>query len=501
MNKIINIRINGNSDNYKWNEFNCFYKAFAIALGAENNKYFDSFAMYVTAYVLYGIKGNGYLSFNSEDCILKYYKEELEDLFGSRIEKTNFYGYRSMCKKIQKALEENKVVICPCDLFYLPYYKSYKELHKRHYVIIKGIDVRKGIVYILDNMHLNLGASTKYEDFMITIKQLYEMVKSFNKNFDAVGEKTYVWDIEIKKNKNFDIDNRKYLLKLCNMIIENGSYLELDIINEIKKGNVYSQNNNYLWYANMRSVFWNTIRPYIRDKDKNILIEELVGKWSQIKFHITVLLERGSSTLGQVVEKLNEVIEIEKKLLIDIRDNLVIDSNVLDSNEISKYTIINSKNAKISQDDNRFDVYLDENEIYDIWNNYNDGVVILKKNFDDEIKGTIYMDTEFGSSSFAGIYIELENNKKILFGSLGRLNIAIHIPDEGKNYEPYISQKILSGIMDIKVKYRKDKCIFFVGNDEQPEFSLNIDKSIVKMGYFVKTWENCYCRVKIEDKS
>ena len=194
-------------------------------------------------------------------------------------------------------------------------------------------------------MHLNLGASTKYEDFMITIKQLYEMVKSFNKNFDAVGEKTYVWDIEIKKNKNFDIDNRTYLLKLCNMIIENDSYLELDIINEIKKGNGYSQNNNYLWYANMRSVFWNTIRPYIRDKDKNILIEELVGKWSQIKFHITVLLERGSPTLGQVVEKLNEVIEIEKKLLIDIRDNLVIDSNVLDSNEISKYTIINNKNA------------------------------------------------------------------------------------------------------------------------------------------------------------
>lgn len=505
MKKIINLHIKENTDSYRWSELNCFYKAFAIALNSFNDNYFNTFVMYISAYILYGIKGEGYLSFNANDCILEYYKRELETIFGCKIEKEEFRSHKNMCRKIYNILDKNNIVIAPCDLFYLPYSKSYLELHKRHYMIIKGIDVDKGIVYILDNMHNELGAGTKYTDFMIETKVLYEMAGSFQNQFDDISNSNYLWSISKYINDNFENNkrnyhSRKYLLKLCDNLLNTSNYLEMDIINELQSGDYGRNMRKYLMYSNHRVVFLESIKYYLYDKAMLDMSDNILIEWKNIKLQILVAYERGKIDLNNLKERVKINIENEKKIFAYIKDNLS-DFDVkdrVDSKE-NPYEIKNRNNAKVLFNKNNAEIILDAEITYDIWSNCENGVII-KKDFESADKLEVMFDiqTELGSSSQCGIYIELCNGKRILFGSLGRLNMAIHMIDEGKDYEKCIYQEIVEDRLYLSVEYDEEYCRFYSKDSKEAKYELELSEKIVKLGMFAKTWEHCYLGTKIE---
>ena len=131
--------------------------------------------------------------------------------------------------------------------------------------------------------------------------------------------------------------------------------------------------------------------------------------------------------------------------------------------------------------------------------NADNGVIIIKEDTTRRCSAIMRINTEFGSSSHCGIYIEFENGRRLLFGSLGRLNMAVHAIDDSNKYELCMYQEVVEEKMCIEVKYDDEYCYFCSGPDKQCKYTLELDSDIVKIGYFVKTWENCQCEVGIED--
>lgn len=93
-------------DKYNWSELNCFYRAFAITLSSIDEKYYDIFLIYISAYVSYIINGEKSLSFDADDSVLKYYNSELNTIFNADIKKNDFTSYKNMKNKMYDLLHK-----------------------------------------------------------------------------------------------------------------------------------------------------------------------------------------------------------------------------------------------------------------------------------------------------------------------------------------------------------------------------------------------------------
>ena len=405
-----------------------------------------------------------------------------------------------MTEIICKSLENGIPIIIPCDLFYLPYSKSYLDLHKRHYIIVKGIDLEKGILYVLDNMHNDLGASTEYTDFMLEIDRVYIMSKTFLKEFDEISSKTYLWTINMEYSEyKFEIMNQ-YSEKLFNNLIKTINYLELDIITSSK----IIKMNEYLEFAKMRKVFLTSIKNIYSNHNLEEEINKVIKKWEEIKIKIMFLMENGSGNIDILEYEINENILNEKSIFSSIcenefKSNIEIYKKPIKKSSITKlYQIINKNNAPIEIDECKISICLDDNKLYDIWNNSDNGVIVLfnmeKSNLDIEMK----LDTELGSSSQCGICIQLEDKSKILFGSLGGLNMAIHVLDGREKYEEYINPYIVKDNTRLYVETKDNIVYFYVANEERSVHSMKLKSNISSIGIFAKTWEYSKCNVRFE---
>lgn len=118
-------------------------------------------------------------------------------------------------------------------------------------------------------------------------------------------------------------------------------------------------------------------------------------------------------------------------------------SCVNDSN--TDYIIVNNNNADVEWRNNKISINLDENIIYDLWKNADNGVQIYKEHNNDIIYFSVdmKMNCQFGGSSHSGIMLILENGNKILFGSLGKLNMAVYKLSDNPEYGLYIENYVL----------------------------------------------------------
>ena len=166
--------------------------------------------------------------------------------------------------------------------------------------------------------------------------------------------------------------------------------------------------------------------------------------------------------------------------------------------EYSKYIIVNNNRAVIDFNNKSININLDENIIYDLWKNSNNGVLIYRKWNDENYSFNVdmKMDSIIGGSSHCGIVLILENENRLLFGSLGKLNIAIHELSEDPNYELFIKNCPFEDIINLKIIFHENKCSFF-GNEEIL-YRMKLKSKIKYYGIFAKTWQNCRCEVSFK---
>ena len=490
---------------YEWSELNCFYRAFAISLSSLNEKAYDLFLIYISAYVSYIINGERSLSFNANDSVLKYYNSELKDIFGTDIKKNDFTSYKSMKKKIFNTLINNEVVIVPSDLYFLPYSKTYLELHKRHYLIVKGFNERKNLLYVLDNMQNELGASTIYSDFMIKTDEVYEMCSSFKNNFDNISTKKYYWSAKLDIDRFNEQKAKEYLEKLClklsNLNIQKD--FECILIDRMKEGIFDTDLFHYMEYINIKKLLFSSIKRYViridEATDEKTGFSELVDLYLKERENIKILFAAtyqkkvlcGEQLKNDIEGLLNKEKEIFKQL-----NKIIEEDNSCINVGKSDYVIVNNNNAVVDCTDNEISIKLDENIIYDLWKNADNGVQIYKE-YSYNIKDIcvdMKMDCTFGGSSYCGIILILDNGDKVLFGSLGRLNMAIHKLCDNPEYELYIENYPLSeDVVNLQIKMEDRESCFYVNQKEI--LRCDFERKIKYYGVFAKTWERCRCDV------
>lgn len=498
-------KVNKNEDTYAWSELNCFYRAFAIALNSVNDKYYDLFLMYVAAYVAYITNGERNLSFDADDNVLKYYDMELKTLFGTEIKKQDFTSYKDMKKRIFETLADNEVIVIPCDLFYLPYCKTYLELHKRHYLIIKGMNRKKDIFYVLDNMQNELGSSTVYTDFMIKTENVYDMSSSFKACFDGSSSKKYFWSIKIDECSYNEQISEDYIRKLCTKLTNynlKNSY-EYILINKMKQGIFDIDIFEYMEYINIKKLFFCSVLKHVQKNyqaTQNVTefgdrLNSYLKEREEIKILFAATYQKRVCDDQKLEQSIYNLLEKEKQILNKLMTIIDNHEHSHTQNSYSEFVIVNNNNAAISRTDEKFSILLEENKIYDLWKNSNNGVQIYKECCltNGYINVELVMDCLMGGSSHCGIMLIMENGSRVLFGSLGKLNIAVHELSENPEYELFIENFPFEENLNLEIRFNHDEYCFLADGKKLCE--LKFENNIKYYGVFAKTWEKCRCKV------
>ena len=501
-------------NNFAWNELNCFYRPFAIVFNSINKQYFQSFLLFLSMYVSYVLEDETQLTYNKSDIMFDYFNVELQSLFHSRIQRFDIKKTKDFHKLLKEELSEQRPVILPCDLYYLPYSENYRELHKRHYLIIKGYDSKKQIYYILDNMHNELGASTRYSDFMMEEKIVYEMNYGFSKCFDRIPERGYFWSVDLHNNGIFFDESIRYLAKACNRLVNGNKYqnFERKLLDEIRK-DVFTQNTyGYLLRSNIRTLFLcslvNYLLNYTKDKravsDIEALCQKISKEWDIIKQSIIYKIQKRNDNVEKIQKRVENNIEQEKRLFAEIINYISSISLETEQNlKLKDHRIQNRNQAVVSVAGDRGEILLSKEKIYDTWEEKNNAPQILYdvKTDEGEFKIRINIDTQFGSSSMCGIILYLEDETRIMYGSLGRMNLGIHIPSDGADYEHYLAEEVVENALILGILWEENKCIFYIGDDKgkkKIKKELPLCEKIKQTGIFAKTWEHTECNLKFE---
>ena len=121
-------------------------------------------------------------------------------------------------KMIKKEIDEGNTLIVPGNLYKLYYSNAYNEWDDCHFFVVNGYDFEKKILYIVDNVQLELGSSTKYENFVVKIDDISECLLSYSDKFDD-EKKIYFWSLRCEKSVAFEevivnsFKTFRYLLK------------------------------------------------------------------------------------------------------------------------------------------------------------------------------------------------------------------------------------------------------------------------------------------------
>ena len=211
------------SGKFTWQELDCFYRAFANAIKGYGEIKREMFLLFVSFMHVYCMEAKyDFLIFNRNHPMFEFYKKNLQEAFGIYISEEQIlrkeYSKSCLMKMIKKEIDEGNTLIVPGNLYKLYYSNAYNEWDDCHFFVVNGYDFEKKILYIVDNVQLELGSSTKYENFVVKIDDISECLLSYSDKFDD-EKKIYFWSLRCEKSVAFEevivnsFKTFRYLLK------------------------------------------------------------------------------------------------------------------------------------------------------------------------------------------------------------------------------------------------------------------------------------------------
>lgn len=490
---------------YSWQELNCFYRPFAISLGAER---YHMFLLLVSLYMTHSNVENGKVLFNRLHPAMQYFEKEIKSVLNADISVVEYSSEKDMHKKLEDVLSDGYLAIVPNDLYLLSYSQNYMEQHHRHYTLVKGFDSTKRIYYILDNMQNELGESVRYSDFMMQYNQIYSGTQEFHRNYDKMCSlKPYFWKVRAKGPDSEAGENvRKYLIRVLEgftMKAPEPYYVEWNMID----GKISGHMLDNVEQINQRNVYYGEFIKYL-DKigcsiDESLLkmTEELKKNWNIIKIQIM----RGSL---DAAKRLRENIMLEECFHIKVLDILKNSKAVCGKQSKKDYIIANELNAGMKQEDGRWRIELSPDLVYDTWKLKDDACQILYPVDENTAGIEVCMQKEVitpGSGFHIGIILKSDSGKKLLYGNSRNIHIVIFEPEKD-DYEIYQSDYSFGDIDRLKVEFdnKNDVHIFSfyaMGSESgvwEKIYSAQSEFMPDYAGMFVKSWERCACVVEAE---
>ena len=510
--KILNVIVNSKVlpniyDDFSWNELNCLYRPIAIILNSFNQNNFYMFLMIVSLYHGYIIdKAFIETGINKENYVFKFFDEKLKSILGLQIRINKINDEKEMLNTIIDRLSKGEVILFPEDIYEVSYSPAYKETHDSHFIIIKGYNLNKRVLYVLDNIHNDAGKSILYDDFTVKFEDAYKLIESYKNNYDKESKEVYFWSIAEDKKSNsnvfasalkFTIDTVKEMLSkevsIPEYILVNKLYLDIEIeIEEL----------NYIFRTiNIRNVFYKSLSKIIKEnssEDELINnINGIISKWEEIRIKLLYCIQkRDEYYIDKLKMKCEEAI-IKEKIFLE-KACFILKKIVLESRNkcVEKYKIINNKNAKYEIKDNRIIVKHNKEEVYDTWIISDDSWQLVFP-INNQKSSNIVIETAVKASSqsmkpFHCGFILKEKNNKILFGNARNSEMAIYIPNDPKNAKFY-EQKFFSDIYYLKITINNSNIIFEAKKKIESNYvkieELEYKNNIEYIGVFSKTWE------------
>lgn len=496
--------VNGNINNYSWQELNCFYRVFAIIFKQYANDASNLFLLFISFNVLFRQHTKNNISeYNRFNSMFDICSSFLQNCLGIKINVVYNKDENEFNKNIINCIDKNHNVIIPIDSYYVYYSENYLERHARHYTIVKGYDREKKLYFIYDNLHIDLGASVIYDNFMLEVNKCYKMVESFCQQFDDKKIKDiYFWEIFDVEKKNSIQDSLMQLIE--NILIDNKSFYGPEkllfniLINREYEKNILHE----ISMCNIRKVYYDTLVCYLKMCNydiQNFKIEKEIDEISKLAEKIKAIIiykyHRRSNDFEKLEILINKLAKKERKIIEKVyyivKNNNVL-SNIVECKE--KFFIKNNKKAIINfiSEDN-FEIKLSNKCIYDLWFSKDDACQILYKIMSDNclIQARINMECLLGSCGSCGIVIVFETGDKVLFGNLRNYYVGIYYPGN-KNEELYLkTEEVIDGCY-YKVEKIENRLCFFIRKNEldwKIIYEMEIKNSINYIGLYAKTWE------------
>ena len=484
-----------NKDHFTWKQFNCNYRPWGVAfkgINEENYQIFLLLVSYIESYIGVDRRGQMYE-------FLTLYDDYLKGYFKIEIEKNHYTNKYEMLNSIKKNIDSNKLIVFPGDIYELFYNPMYKVEHYHHFFIVKGYDTNKDLLYILDNIHIDCGASTSLTDFMIRVDELFNIGQAY---YDEYERDSIPYFYSMKKGLKFQGNS----LSVLKGFIENVDRIhwEKEAYKLIK--NDKSDFNIRKVYGNMnfKDVFFETLKNYFIeaevDKDE---IDKVKKKYSSIKniwssFFIKVqYIKSKNKDIDESFDKLVESYVLEEEELIsDIKNILenIQETAAKDNVETcGMFKVLNKNKAEILEEEGYL-MKLDDSKTYDTWLAEDNAAQLLIEDIKDTCEFGVMVKTKskVGEDHHTGIIVKMEDGTKYLFGVYRSEGISIFCPNLEKNNEVYKMSKFALSECSIKVEINDKNILFYILNSEDNKYenvySQDISCKVENVGLFAKTW-------------
>lgn len=508
MNQNILLGINPNKDTYTWKQLSCTYRAWETAMQFYGDSYVNYFLLCTSFYAGYvdKIRQKKFTDF------IDPYNDNFQDILGVRIVKKISYDFATFKNNIVNLIDSNIPVLVPVDLMYLHYNPMYLLEHRYKCMLIKGYDKERELFYILDNIHIDYGASTVLTDFVINEEELFRM-------FESVCDTTRIEKNIFGLKKEHSLANEIDLFHMIGNFINNNSVggiskIESDIIELQVNGNA-----DYLLEAHKSVeyiyVFIDQVKKMVDflEGEKKHICMSIISELQSIRDELD-MLRRGALQTKVIPEdeyrhyKEREAGRLES--LSNIFMNVCEDDILLKSSDGDKcgtFKVVNNLNAPIKINKDEIVVSHKKGYKYDTWIMQDNAVQILIENpMDGFIESRFSMETGVGEDTHAGFIVHTKDDRTYLFGIVRGEFIALYCPENGAKYSLFEKYNFLADDINVntfRIEYSGGDVIFKYYDHKLKDMiaCYTLDIKIKDIGWFSKTWENIEHRVLIDNIS
>lgn len=508
-----------NTDSYSWEQLNCFFKPLAIMYDSFMPGYFDIF-LFVVSYYCTHMPDGWFTNSNQDnmfDTFFDFHKNVVEPKTGLSFKCINYKNKIEMIELIKKSIKDNSPVLIPADLYELYYTLGYRRYHHRHYVIVKGFDDDREIFQVLDNMQIENGANTVYNDYVIKYDDLFRMGKSYRDAYDSQKNNPYFFTISTtrdihKEHYTLPMLLKDYLLHI--QAINAGKikliHVEAEFLRRTAGGKTDIEEARYLLgLINFKDVYYDILNKLLKNTgSSNDGIEKakefedkLNASWKEIKMEAFNAAGGTDVNLDAAHQKIEAILSLEstfrnnleKELLKFNLDSLIENEKTKGANNL--FIAKNHKKAEIKKENGKYIFNLSSCTAYDTWDIADNAPQLLaypEENRNFEIETKVKINGNINGPYQSGLIIYLKRGIKLMLCLDKGFRISLFCPEKGDNYTLYTVNysenaacfRIVKESSLLKFYWKKHK-----SDKWEMKYKMDNCSDVSSCGIFAKTFE------------
>ncbi|MBW7476952.1 SDR family NAD(P)-dependent oxidoreductase [Paenibacillus oenotherae] len=510
----------GNEDTYNWEQLNCFFKPVAIQFESFHSGNYELFLFYSTFFTTFLPNMSSAMMFEPftkpwEPITPCLDRTGLKGKLGIEMVELQFTSEEDFHDKIRKELNSGFSLLVPGDLFGLVYNANYLQEPHEHYFIIKGYDLDRNIYFILDNMHIDGGATALYRDFTVRCSDMYAMSRLYFKHLFPNLPYQYFWTLRKgqQKVKPFTylhaLAEHNTLMKEINDGSSTITYLEQELMKEIETQRHVYRCKGVAYLANSKFVYYDILIKFL--SLCNISAEEIQSiktisgdvfrKWTDIRMKLFERAGENNFEFADIELLVEENIGRERAFrerFIGIIDGMDMESMIRDMetrSENDKFVVRNNNKAAILRDNDSVEIIHEASKTYDTWIVRDDAPQLLiypdgHEDFGLELELAIH--NQQSRTFHSGLVLKMESGRKYLFGNYRAESTVIYCP-ENQNHQLVYEQQVVQLASCFRIE-KKDGMITFMTRNSAAEawisiYTISADEPVLCVGLFSKTWE------------